>query len=153
VEAEPAKRADADRYWREVLVPRIEAARAERERALIGREDLVSRVEALLFHHDPIGLDFGTNTDEYRAEAQTIVLRLDGATDERSVLKVVHEEFVRWFGASTAGPVESYRAVAADLWLLWTRGPGTVKPKPAESGDVLCRRFVEFRHRATSRSS
>lgn len=55
MEAEPAKRADADRYWREVLVPRIEAARAERERALIGREDLVSRVEALLSDLRPIG--------------------------------------------------------------------------------------------------
>jgi hypothetical protein len=123
MEAEPSNQADVDRCWREVLVPRIAAARLERERALLGHEDLTSRVEALLFYHDPVRINFETNTDEYRPEAETIVLRLGGATDERSVVKIVHEEFARWFGASTAGPLESYGAVAADLWLLWTGGP------------------------------
>lgn len=123
MEAEPSNRADADRFWREVLVPRIAAARAERELALIGHEDVVSRVEALLFHHDPIGINFETNTDEYRAEAQTIVLRLAKATDERGVLTIVHEEFVRWFGESTAGPIESYRGIASDVWRLWNGSP------------------------------
>jgi hypothetical protein len=84
----------------------------------MSQDDLVSRVEALLFQHDPVGINFGTNTDEYRPEAETIVPRLVGATDEHSVAKIVHEEFVRWFDASIAGPLEAYQAVAADLWRL-----------------------------------
>jgi hypothetical protein len=51
----PSDQAETDRYWREVIVPRVAAARAEREHVLAGREDLVSRVEALLFYEDPNG--------------------------------------------------------------------------------------------------
>ncbi len=121
-ERTPSDRAEVDRYWREVLVPRIAAARAEREQALIGQEDIVARVEALLFYHDPIGINFETNTDEYRAEAQAIVLRLGSATDEASVARITHEEFVKWFGASTAGAFERYRTIGSDIWHLLAAG-------------------------------
>jgi hypothetical protein len=121
---EPAAsdRAEIDRHWREVIVPRVAAARVERERALVGREDLVSRVEALLFYDDPIGINFDTNTDEYRAEAQTIVIRLPEATSQDEVQRIVHEEFVRWFDPQMAGSVDRYRAVAESIWGLWTAG-------------------------------
>lgn len=36
------------------------------------------------------------------------------------VALVVHEEFVRWFGASTAGALARYDTVATDLWELWS---------------------------------
>jgi hypothetical protein len=91
---DPTDQAETDRYWREVIVPRVAAARAGREHVLVGREDLVSRVEALLFCHDPIGINFDTNTDEYRPEA--------------------HRQI--------AGPVERYRVVAESIWGLWTAG-------------------------------
>jgi hypothetical protein len=123
-ELAPSDRAEIDRYWREVIVPRVAAARAERERALVGREDLVSRVEALLFYDDPIGLNFETNTDEYRPEAETIVIRLPEATSQGDVHRIVHEEFARWFDGRIAGPVERYRAVAESIWGLWTAGAG-----------------------------
>jgi len=29
---------------------------------------------------------------------------------------LVHEEFVRWFDADTAGPVERYKKVASRIW-------------------------------------
>lgn len=120
----PSNPAETDRYWREVIVPRVAAARAERERVLVGREDLVSRVEALLFYEDPIGINFETNTDEYRPEAQTIVIRLPEATSPDDMQRIVYEEFVRWFGQETAGPVERYGVAAASIWGLWTAGAG-----------------------------
>jgi len=123
-EAAPSDRAEIDRYWREVIVPRVAAAGADRERALVGREDLVSRVEALLFYDDPIGINFETNTDEYRAEAQSIVIRLAEATSQNDAQRIVHEEFVRWFDPQMAGPVDRYRAVAESIWGLWTAGGG-----------------------------
>ena len=111
--------AAVNRYWREVLVPRIAGERADREQALLGREELLARVEALLFHDDPIGINFESNTDEYRTEAQTIVVRLAEATSERDVAVIVHEEFVRWFDRQIAGPIERYRPVASAIWRLW----------------------------------
>jgi hypothetical protein len=113
------RNAAVNRYWREVLAPRIAGERADREQALLGQEDLMARVEALLFHDDPIGINFESNTDEYRSEAQTIVLRLAEATSERDVAVIVHEEFVRWFDRQIAGPIERYRSVASAIWRLW----------------------------------
>jgi hypothetical protein len=111
--------------------PRGAAARAERERVLVGQKDLVSRVEALLFSEDPIGINFDTNADEYRPEAQTIVIRLPEATSSDDVQRIVHEEFVRWFDRQLAGPVERYRVVAESIWGLWTAGAGGGDPTPA----------------------
>ena len=127
----PSDQAETDRYWREVIVPRVAAARAEREHVLVGREDLVSRVEALLFYEDPIGINFDTNTDEYLPEAQTIVIRLPEATSPDDVQRIVHEEFVRWFDRQIAGPVERYRVVAESIWGLWTAGAAGGGPIPA----------------------
>ena len=76
-------------------------------------------LEALLFRHDPIGLDFGDNTDEYRPEAETIALRRDEVRSARDVQRIVHEEFVRWFDADTAGPPDRYADIAREIWHLW----------------------------------
>ena len=92
--------------------------RADREQALLGQEDLLARVEALLFHDDPIGINFESNTDEYRPEAETIVLRLAEATSERDVAVIVHEEFVRWFDPQTAGARGECCSVASVIWRL-----------------------------------
>jgi len=83
-------------------------------------DPLQLRVEELLFRHDPIGINFETNTDEYEPEARTIVPRLHEAADEQDVLRIVHEEFVHWFG-ETAGPGERYRQIASEIWQLWNR--------------------------------
>lgn len=111
-----------DRERREVISPQVRAETTERRRALAGQDDLVAEVEALLFRHDPIGIDLGTNTDEYRGEAETIVLRLPEAGSETVLLEVVHQEFVRWFGADTAGHPSRYRAISVELWTLLQEG-------------------------------
>lgn len=115
---DPSDRNAVDRYGREVLAPRTAGERADREQTLLGQENLLAGVETLLFHDDPIGINFESNTDEYRSEAQTIVLRLAEATSERDVAVIVHEEFVRWFDPQTAGPIERYRSVASAIWRL-----------------------------------
>ena len=77
---------------------------------------LVAALEELLFRHDPIGLDFGHNTDEYRSEAETIAARFREATSEQDLQRIIHEEFVHWFDDSIAGPVERYALIAREAW-------------------------------------
>ena len=80
---------------------------------------LFDSISALLFRHDPIGINFEENTDEYDLEAETILPRLRTCTSELDVLWAVHQEFVRWFDAETAGPREKYAEIAAGIWDLW----------------------------------
>ena len=99
----------------------IEEARRSRRELLQGRGAVVSAVEALLFRHDPIGINFGHNTDEYRPEAETVTIRLPEANSPRDVMRIVHEEFVHWFGASIAGPRDRYAEIADRVWAVWQR--------------------------------
>jgi hypothetical protein len=89
-------------------------------RAVYG--ELFDATAALLFRHDPIGISFDNpKTGEYEPEAGTILPRLSGCHSSEEVLRVVHEEFVRWFGADTAGQQERYEQIASELWQLWQR--------------------------------
>ena len=80
---------------------------------------LIDEVEALLYRHDPVGIGFGDNPDEYRPEAESIVASLPNARSVDDVLTLVHEEFVRWFDEDTAGPVDRYEDIARDVWAIW----------------------------------
>lgn len=78
-----------------------------------------SRLEALLYRHDPIGLgDIGAPKDEYSPEARTIAGRLHETQSAADVQRIMHEEFVHWFDDSIAGPVERYEAPAREAWAL-----------------------------------
>jgi len=86
---------------------------------------LFDSVAALLFRHDPIGISFEDNTDEYEAEVGTILPRLQTCHSVEDVLRVVHEEFVRWFDDDiTDGSKESYKEIAAEIWRLWNEYRG-----------------------------
>ena len=91
------------------------------ERRLLRNEyrQLYEDLTQLLFRHDPIGINFENNPDEYQTEVGTILPRLCGCKSEDDVLGVIHEEFVRWFDRATAGPKESYAKIAAETWQLW----------------------------------
>ena len=82
---------------------------------------MFNAVSALLYRKDPIGINFEDNPDEYDREAGTILPRLRGCQSEKDVLRVVHEEFVRWFGLSDAGATEHYKEIAGETWRLWQR--------------------------------
>jgi len=82
--------------------------------------ELFDATAELLFRHDPISISFDNpNTDEYEPEVGTILPRLGACNSADDVLKVVHEEFVRWFEKDTAGPPERYAKIASELWQLW----------------------------------
>jgi hypothetical protein len=91
---------------------------------------LFDETSALLFRHDPIGINFEDNTDEYDPEVGTILPRLSRCHSHAAVRKVVFEEFCKWFGPETAGDEMRYDAIAADLWELWTKDEDG-SPKPA----------------------
>jgi hypothetical protein len=78
--------------------------------------ELFDSIAALLFRHDPVGINFEENADEYEPEAGTILPRLHNCQSVDDVVRVVHEEFVRWFSADTAGPRESYEEIAFEIW-------------------------------------
>jgi hypothetical protein len=82
--------------------------------------ELFDSLAALLFREDPIGINYETNTGEYEPEAETILPRLRQCQTADDVCRVVHQEFVRWFGADTAGvEAAGYAGVASKIWGLW----------------------------------
>lgn len=95
----------------------IQKRRRDRVRARY--RTLFDAVTALLFQHDPVGLNFEDNTDEYDAEAGTIIPRLPRCRSEADVLKVVYEEFTRWFTADVVKPGPRYEAAARGIWALY----------------------------------
>jgi hypothetical protein len=80
---------------------------------------LLEDISTLLFNHDPIGINFGSNTHEYDPEARTILPRLNTCESVDDVQLVVHEEFCHWFGDGIAGSAEGYQKIAEDIWDLW----------------------------------
>jgi hypothetical protein len=109
---------DSDRQWLEEIAPRVQAAKEERERLLVGQEDMVAALEQLLFERDPIGINFEENADEYRLEAETITLRLPEAATEGDLCRIIHQEFVRCFDADLAGPPTRYEGIASEIWAI-----------------------------------
>ena len=74
------------------------------------------RLSSILLIEDPVGINLVENIDEYAPEVGTILPRLRDCRSEDDVRRVVHEEFAKWFGTSTAGPTEKYQAVAKRVW-------------------------------------
>lgn len=89
--------------WPPEVLAQVNANRAAREAIQAEHPKLFVELRKSFFTHDPIGINFGSNQDEYDPEVGTIIPRLSGCQSQADVLVVVHEEFVRWFGADTAG--------------------------------------------------
>jgi len=90
---------------------------------------LFDAMAALLYRHDPIGINFEHNTDEYESEAGTMLPRLHSCHSADDVLQVVHAEFVCWFDFDIAGPPERYKEIALEVWQLW-QGHLADRPSP-----------------------
>ena len=81
---------------------------------------LYADVSCLIRAADPIGLiAIGAPDDEYDPEVSTILPRLREAKAAVDVQRIVHEEFVRWFGADLVGPLTDYAEVAEKIWGTW----------------------------------
>ena len=80
---------------------------------------LFDEISAILFRHDPMRVNFGSNTDEYDPEVGTILPRLKDCRSVRDVQKVVYEECGRWF--AIPGDKEKYRLPSQEIWAAWQR--------------------------------
>jgi hypothetical protein len=117
------KRAPEDVQW-ERIQAEVRTAKQWRFEQTVTQRDLVDAVSQILVLADPVGINFETNTDEYDAESETIVIGLPNAHGPEDVTALTHETFVQWFGAQIAGPIDRYTAVASEIWNLWRRHQG-----------------------------
>lgn len=102
------------------LTEAILQTQAEREQVRQAHPALFAAVSGAMFRHDPVEINYHFNTDEYDAEAGTVIPRLKDCASVEAVATMLHEEFARWFGAETAGPRERYLDLSKDIWALWT---------------------------------
>ena len=94
----------------------------DNERALTAEYlRLAAQLEALLYRHDPIGIAFGDNPDEYSPEAGALPPRLAEARIVDDVQDVVHAVFVQWFDEGMAGPRTRCRLMAEEISTLLGR--------------------------------
>jgi len=100
------------------VVERLNQARSARAAVRANDPDFFLAVSSAMFKHDIVGINFDDNTDEYDAEAGTVIPRLASCSSVEDVACVLHEEFLAWFGAETAGEVLVYRALASEIWQL-----------------------------------
>ena len=105
--------------WPPEVVAKVERDRHVREAVKRQYPALFVLVTQAMFRHDPIGINFETNTDEYDAEAGTVIPRLKDCSSSEDVTTVLHEEFSTWFGSDSVGPRDHYTKLGEELWLLW----------------------------------
>jgi len=96
-------------------------ASSENERARKTYGQLFDDVSAILFRYDPIGINYGTNVDEYDPEARTILPRLGACRSDADVLNVVIDEFHHWFGEDIRADSTNYHQIAASIWETWSQ--------------------------------
>lgn len=80
---------------------------------------LYDELITLFFHHDPMGLDAETNTDEYSPEVRAILLRLASCSSVEDVASLLYGVFIEYFDEKLAGPRSSYERMAPSVWDLW----------------------------------
>jgi hypothetical protein len=86
--------------------------------------ELFDAVAAVLFAADPIGINFGDNTDEYHPDVSTILPKLRGCESAADVQQLLYREFVAWFDEGIASPEAKYLGPARAIWELWQRHHG-----------------------------
>ena len=109
---------DSESEFSPEVLDRTNRARAARNAVQARDPTFFAAVSKAMFERDPMGINFSDNTDEYDAEAGTVIPRLAACRSTEDVAQVLLEEFRSWFGVETAGDLPAYRALAADIWLL-----------------------------------
>ena len=112
-------RTNAKDEWPPEVVAKVQKDRSERDAVRNQNAQLFAAISAAMFRHDPIGINFNMNTDEYEPEAGTVIPRLKGCSSAGDVATVLHEEFVVWFGSEIAGAQSLYANLAEEIWEIW----------------------------------
>jgi hypothetical protein len=89
---------------------------------------LYDNVEALLFRHDPIGINFEENTDEYEMETSLLLPRLRTCRSAADVTRMVHKVFEECFGYIEARAERLYEPIGAEIWALWVAFQESTRP-------------------------
>lgn len=94
--------------------------KANKKRKILEKHEplLFKKVVEILFKHDPMGIDYEVNTNEYEPEAGTIIPRLATCSKLIEARKVIYEEFIRWF-YDDVGSESEYTEVAKEIWNTW----------------------------------
>jgi len=108
-------------FVKEFVLGGIIMVKEERQRLKALYKELYNEVGEIMFRHDPIGINFDDNTDEYEPEVVTILPRLTSANSIDDVRLIVYEEFVKWFDENIAGPIEKYSDIAKEVWRVWQK--------------------------------
>jgi len=93
---------------------------------------------------DPIGLmAMGAPSDEYDPELGTILPLFTSVGSQAELEKLIHSQFVAWFGADEAGPSGRYSSAAREVWERWLvlearrlSGEEDVEVVPVESVEI-----------------
>lgn len=83
--------------------------------------DVLERITAILFQHDPMHLNFEHNTDEYEPEARRILWSLPTINSVDEARHTIRAIFAALFDDRMAGPESRYQRAAEDIWGLWER--------------------------------
>lgn len=95
----------------------------EREKLRQQYPKLFSKLEAIFFEHDPIGINFGSNSDEYALEVEGVLKGLPSATSQDDVHTMIYEAFSTCFDTQLAGDKQSmsYKNMAKETWEAWCK--------------------------------
>ena len=81
-------------------------------------DNLLDQILKILTDRDPMGIDFGMDNNEYKAEAKAISEKLIKGMGKEELLEIVYQVFVSWFGEGTAGEKSKYLAITEDILKL-----------------------------------
>jgi len=79
----------------------------------------------LFYRHDPVGLaEIGAPADEYAPEVEGLLLRLNEATSQENLRRIVHSVFLQKFEAEeTCGPESAYEQISQEIWTRFLANP------------------------------
>ena len=96
-------------------------ARAERKRLKQQYSALFEDISALLYHLDPMGLNYEINPDEYEPEAGTILPQVLDLETVEEIESVIRDEFKLWFGEGIRIEDASYEELAQEILAVLNR--------------------------------
>lgn len=82
--------------------------------------NLFFTVTLLLFNHDPIGINFGDNPDEYVPEVHDIIARLQDNPNKLTTVQICNEVFNDWFGKELIHGID-FTLIAEDINIEWKK--------------------------------
>jgi hypothetical protein len=91
---------------------------------------LYEEVVSIFDRHDPVALiASGSPAGEYEPEVSTILPRLREAAGPDDALRIVNEEFEKWFGQ----PASDAEELGREIWSAWQRYRAETTPaSPAD---------------------